>query len=87
MQAIRNVGHNVVEAIVAAREEKGRFTSFKDFLSKCPAVVCNKRTIESLIKAGAFDGLQETRQGLARVHEDYVDHFVDIKRQEAIGQD
>lgn len=87
MQAIRNVGHNVVEAIVAAREEKGAFTSFKDFLSKCPAVVCNKRTIESLIKAGAFDGLQESRQGLYRVHEDFVDNFVDIKRQEAIGQD
>jgi DNA polymerase-3 subunit alpha len=87
LQAIRNVGHNVVEAIIAAREEKGRFTSFKDFLSKCPAVVCNKRTIESLIKAGAFDGLQESRQGLLRVHEDYVDNFVDIKRQEAIGQD
>ncbi|HET8767265.1 MAG TPA: OB-fold nucleic acid binding domain-containing protein, partial [Pedococcus sp.] len=87
LQAIRNVGHNVVEAIVQAREEKGRFTSFKDFLSKCPAVVCNKRTIESLIKAGAFDGLAETRQGLLRVHEAYVDNFVDIKRQEAIGQD
>ncbi|GAA4716718.1 DNA polymerase III subunit alpha [Pedococcus ginsenosidimutans] len=87
LQAIRNVGHNVVEAIIAAREEKGRFTSFKDFLSKCPIVVCNKRTIESLIKAGAFDGLQESRQGLLRVHEDYVDNFVDIKRQEAIGQD
>ncbi|TPG12591.1 DNA polymerase III subunit alpha [Pedococcus bigeumensis] len=87
MQAIRNVGHNVVEGIVAAREEKGAFTSFKDFLSKSPAVVCNKRTIESLIKAGAFDGLQESRQGLYRVHEDFVDNFVDIKRQEAIGQD
>jgi DNA polymerase-3 subunit alpha len=87
LQAIRNVGHNVVEAIIAARDEKGRFTSFKDFLSKCPAVVCNKRTIESLIKAGAFDGLQESRQGLYRVHEDYIDNFIDIKRQEAIGQD
>jgi DNA polymerase III subunit alpha len=87
MEAIRNVGRNVVEGIITAREEKGRFTSFKDFLSKSPAVVCNKRTIESLIKAGAFDGMQETRQGLVRVHEDYIDNFVDIKRQEAIGQD
>jgi DNA polymerase-3 subunit alpha len=87
LQAIRNVGHNVVEAIVAAREEKGRFTSFKDFLSKCPAVVCNKRTIESLIKAGAFDGLAESRQGLHRVHEAYVDNFVDLKRKEEMGQD
>ena len=87
LQAIRNVGHNVVEAIIAAREEKGRFTSFSDFMSKVPAVVCNKRTIESLIKAGAFDGLAESRMGLLRVHEDYVDAFVAVKRQEAIGQD
>ncbi|WP_404383408.1 DNA polymerase III subunit alpha [Knoellia locipacati] len=87
MAAIRNVGHNVVEAIIGAREEKGAFTSFRDFLSKCPAVVCNKRTIESLIKGGAFDGLGETRAGLLRIHEEYVDAFVSVKRQEAIGQD
>src|SRR5699024_2544803 len=64
MQAIRNVGRNVVEAIIAARKEKGAFTSFDDFLAKCPAVVCNKRTIESLIMAGAFDDLGHPRQGL-----------------------
>jgi DNA polymerase III subunit alpha len=87
LQAIRNVGHNVVEAILAAREEKGRFTSFRDFMSKVPAVVCNKRTIESLVKGGAFDGLAETRMGLLRVHEEYVDAFVAVKRQEAIGQE
>ena len=87
LAAIRNVGRNVVDAITAAREEKGRFTSFEDFLRKCPAVVCNKRTIESLIKAGAFDDLQHTRQGLVHVHEAYVDALVDEKRQEAIGQD
>jgi DNA polymerase-3 subunit alpha len=87
LNAVRNVGHNVVEAIAAAREEKGRFTSFRDFMSKVPPVVCNKRTIESLIKAGAFDGLAETRMGLLRVHEEYVDAFVSVKRQEAIGQD
>src|SRR6478735_5999415 len=87
LAAIRNVGTNVVDGIVSARADKGRYSSFKDFLSKAPAVVCNKRTIESLIKAGAFDDLQHTRQGLVRVHEDYVDAFVDIKRKEAIGQD
>jgi DNA polymerase-3 subunit alpha len=87
LNAVRNVGHNVVEAIAAAREEKGRFTSFRDFMSKVPPVVCNKRTIESLIKAGAFDGLAETRMGLLRVHEEYVEAFVAVKRQEAIGQD
>jgi DNA-directed DNA polymerase III PolC len=87
LQAIRNVGHNVVEAIIAARAEKGPFTSFRDFMSKVPAVVCNKRTIESLIKGGAFDGLGEPRMGLLQVHEEYVDAFVAVKRQEAIGQD
>ncbi len=87
LEAIRNVGANVVEAIVAARDEKGGYTSFSDFLSKVPAVVCNKRTIESLIKAGAFDSLGDKRQGLVRVHEQYVDALVDIKRKEAVGQD
>ncbi|WP_435198164.1 DNA polymerase III subunit alpha [Janibacter sp. GS2] len=87
LHAIRNVGRNVVEGIITAREEKGSFTSFDDFLAKCPAVVCNKRTIESLIMAGAFDDLGHPRQGLVMVHEEYVDAFVGIKRQEAVGQD
>jgi DNA polymerase-3 subunit alpha len=87
LAAIRNVGTNVVDAVVRAREDKGRFVSFEDFLRKSPAVVCNKRTIESLIKAGAFDSLQHARQGLVRVHEAYVDALVDEKKQEAIGQD
>jgi DNA polymerase-3 subunit alpha len=86
LTAIRNVGANVVDAIVAAREEKGRFTSFTDFLQKVPAVVCNKRTVESLIKAGAFDSLGSTRRALLAKHEDAVDEVVDLKRNEAIGQ-
>jgi DNA polymerase-3 subunit alpha len=86
LAAIRNVGANVVDAIVAARQEKGRFTSFTDFLQKVPAVVCNKRTIESLIKAGAFDSLGHTRRALLAKHEDAVDEVVDLKRNEAIGQ-
>jgi len=72
---------------VDARQDKGRFVSFEDFVRKSPAVVCNKRTIESLIKGGSFDSLQHTRQGLVRVHEAYIDALVDEKRQEAIGQD
>jgi DNA polymerase-3 subunit alpha len=87
LEAIRNVGHNVVDAVVVARESKGRFASFEDFLRKSPAVVCNKRTVESLVKAGAFDSLGETRQGLVHVHEAYVDALVVEKRQEAMGQD
>ncbi|GAB7191109.1 DNA polymerase III subunit alpha [Kineococcus sp. NUM-3379] len=86
LTAIRNVGANVVEAVVAARTEKGRYESFTDFLTKVPAVVCNKRTIESLIKAGAFDSLGHRRRALVDVHEKSVDAVVDVKRNEAIGQ-
>ena len=86
MGAIRNVGTNVVDAMVAARNEKGRFETFADFLSKVPAVVCNKRTIESLIKAGAFDSLGATRRSLLRIHEEAVDAAVSLKRNEAANQ-
>jgi DNA polymerase-3 subunit alpha len=86
LTAVRNVGANVVDAIVAAREEKGAFTSFTDFLDKVPAVVCNKRTIESLIKAGAFDSLGHTRRALLLVHEQAVDAVIGVKRKEAEGQ-
>ena len=86
LTAVRNVGANVVDAIVAAREEKGAFTSFTDFLDKVPAVVCNKRTIESLIKAGAFDSLGHPRRALLLVHEQAVDAVIDVKRKEATGQ-
>jgi DNA polymerase-3 subunit alpha len=87
LAAIRNVGTNVVEAILAARKSKGQFSSFPDFLRKVPLVVCNKRVIESLIKAGAFDSFREPRKGLVFVHEQAVDAVIDIKRNEAIGQD
>jgi hypothetical protein len=70
-----------------ADAEKGDFISFEDFLRKCPATVLNKRTIESLVKAGAFDSLGHPRAGLMRIHEAYVDALADEKRQEAIGQD
>ena len=87
LAAIRNVGINVVEAIVATRKSKGDFTSFADFLRKVPVVVCNKRVIESLVKAGAFDSFGHPRKGLALIHEQAVDSVIDIKRNEAIGQD
>ena len=87
LAAIRNVGANVVEAIVATRKSKGEFTSFADFLRKVPQVVCNKRVIESLVKAGAFDSFTHPRKGLALIHEQAVDSVIDLKRNEAIGQD
>ncbi|MFY9667862.1 MAG: DNA polymerase III subunit alpha, partial [Trebonia sp.] len=87
LAAIRNVGINVVDAIIAARKSKGEFTSFADFLRKVPALVCNKRVIESLVKAGAFDSFAHPRKGLVLIHEQAVDSVIDLKRNEAIGQD
>ncbi|WP_219471693.1 DNA polymerase III subunit alpha [Nonomuraea rhizosphaerae] len=87
LSAVRNVGGNVVDGIIAARKEKGRYADFKDFLRKVPALVCNKRVIESLVKAGAFDSLGHVRKGLVMVHEQAVDAIIDIKKNEAIGQD
>ncbi|WP_433532524.1 DNA polymerase III subunit alpha [Micromonospora sp. CA-263727] len=84
--AIRNVGANVVAAIMRCRDEKGGYADFYDFLSKVDAVVCNKKTIESLIKAGAFDSLQHPRKALLTVHADAIDAYADVKRKEAVGQ-
>ncbi|WP_184758614.1 DNA polymerase III subunit alpha [Streptosporangium album] len=85
--AVRNVGANVVDAIVTTRDAKGRYTDFNDFLTKVPSVVCNKRVIESLAKAGAFDSLGHHRASLVAVHEQAVDAVIDVKRNEAHGQD
>lgn len=85
MGAVRNVGANVVEGVREAREAKGRFESFHDFLNKVPVHAANKRTVESLIKAGAFDSLGHTRRALVEVHEDAVESAVKIKRSEANG--
>ena len=86
LAAIRNVGENVVASITRNRDEKGRFESFGDFLAKVDATVCNKKTIESLIKAGAFDSLGHSRQGLMSVYLEAIDSVSEVKRAEAIGQ-
>ncbi len=86
LSAIRNVGTNLVASIVASRTTKGRFADFADYLKKVEAVACNKKTVESLIKAGAFDSLGHTRKGLLHVHVEAIDNCLDTKKAEAIGQ-
>jgi DNA polymerase III subunit alpha len=87
MAAVRNVGSAVVDSIVEARLSKGAFASFSDFLRKVPVNVCNKRVIESLIKAGAFDSLGHPRRGLIMIHEQAIDMVVGSKREADRGQD
>ena len=86
LAAIRNVGEGVVASIKTARATKGAFTSFGDFLAKVDANVCNKKTIESLVKAGAFDSLGHPRKGLMAIHLEAIDSVIETKRAEAIGQ-
>ncbi|MGH8892509.1 MAG: DNA polymerase III subunit alpha, partial [Actinomycetes bacterium] len=86
LSAIRNVGDNVVASIAATRAAKGRFVDFYDFLRKVEPVACNKKTVESLIKAGAFDSFGDPRRGLLNVHADAIDSFMSTKRNEAHGQ-
>ncbi|MFF9640849.1 DNA polymerase III subunit alpha [Kitasatospora aureofaciens] len=87
MRAVRNVGDAVIEAIVAARRSKGKFISFADMLDKCELPALNKRAMESLIKAGAFDSLGHSRRGLVEIHEAAIDAVVPIKKAASYGQD
>jgi DNA polymerase-3 subunit alpha len=87
LTAIRNVGGNVVGGIVQARKDHGKATNFHGFLDQIPLVACNKRVIESLIKAGAFDEMGHSRRALMSIFEAAVDGVIDLKRNEANGQD
>jgi DNA polymerase-3 subunit alpha len=85
LSGVRNVGDGIVDSIVATRQNKGNYDSFTDFLDKVPANVCNKRTIESLIKAGAFDASEKSRKALMLIHEPAIESVISVKRQEAEG--
>jgi DNA polymerase-3 subunit alpha len=81
LSAIRNVGEGLVDRIVSEREAAGPFKDFYDFCNRVDAVVLNKRTVESLIKAGAFDCLGHPRQGLCLVFEQVLDRTLARRRE------
>jgi DNA polymerase-3 subunit alpha len=85
LSAVRNVGEGLVELLIAERAENGQFTSFHDFVERVPEPVLNKRTIESLIKGGAFDTLGHTRRGLLTVFEHIIDTTVKRRREREKG--
>jgi DNA polymerase-3 subunit alpha len=85
MAAIRNVGTGLVERIVAERRANGPFVDFYDFASRVDPSVLNKRSIESLIKAGAFDSLGHPRQGLFFRFEEIVDKTLARRREREQG--
>jgi len=87
MGAVRNVGDKVVTAWVQERTRLGPAKDFYDFLDKAPLLMCNKRVVESLVKAGAFDELGHTRRSLMGIFEAAVDSIIDLKKNAENGQD
>jgi DNA polymerase-3 subunit alpha len=85
LSAIRNVGEGLVGLLLAERDENGPYESFHDFVERAPEQVLNKRTVESLIKAGAFDSLGHPRRGLLMVFEQIIDVTVDRRREREKG--
>jgi len=86
LSAVRNVGEGLVELIIREREAGGPFVDFYDFCDRVDTSVLNKRTVESLIKAGGFDSLGHPRQGLLAVYEQIIDRTMARRRKEAEGQ-
>ncbi|MDP6964765.1 MAG: DNA polymerase III subunit alpha [Acidimicrobiales bacterium] len=85
LSAVRNVGEGLVNLIVEERNENGPFEDFYNFLERCDTSVLNKRTVESLIKAGAFDSFGHPRQGLLEVHEELISLTVSRRREHDMG--
>ena len=85
LSAVRNVGEGLVELIMDERDEGGPFSDFYDFCERCDTSVLNKRTVESLIKAGAFDAMGHARQGLLHAHEQIIDHTVARRKEHDMG--
>jgi DNA polymerase-3 subunit alpha len=85
LSAVRNVGEGLVSLILAEREANGPFQDFYDFCERVDLNVLNKRTIESLIKAGGFDCMGHPRRGLLLAFEAIIDQTVARRRERDMG--
>ncbi|MDA8295750.1 MAG: DNA polymerase III subunit alpha [Actinomycetota bacterium] len=85
LSAVRNVGEGIVNLILAERQAGGPFADFFDFCCRVDPSALNKRSVESLIKAGAFDSLGHPRKGLCLVFEEIIDAVLSRRREEEQG--
>jgi DNA polymerase III subunit alpha len=85
LTGVRNVGEGAVEHILSSRRQEGVFSDFFDFCWRVDVSVLNKRIIESLIKAGAFDEMGHTRGGLLEVFEQITEQISSARRKEKDG--
>lgn len=86
MAGIRGVGEGVVDSIIATRDESGLFTSLQDFCSRVPMRTMNKKTVEALIKAGAFDSTGYTRKHLIEMYEPCIESASQRQKDQENGQ-
>ena len=86
LASIKGIGWPVIEAVVNERDERGPYRDIKDFITRLSGKEVNKRTIESLIKAGAFDGLSGTRKQLMAVYSLIIDNLSQEKKNSMAGQ-
>jgi len=86
LAAVKNVGINAILSIIKARQEKGRFEGLYDFLQKIDYSVINKRTVESLIKCGAFDCFGVYRNRMLAVYEKLMESILGQKKNNVEGQ-
>ena len=84
--SIKNVGITAVNAIVKEREENGLYESFTDFCERMKNEAVNKKCIESLIRAGAFDEFEQTRSTLLASFETILDTIQETERKSFAGQ-
>ena len=85
LSAVRNVGEGLVDLILQERNANGPFESFHDFAARVPDQALNKRAVESLVKAGAFDSVGHPRRGLLMVHESIIDAAIVTRREHERG--
>ena len=86
LAAVKGVGSNVVDEIVRERNENGKFSDLEDFVRRLSSKEVNKRTVEALIKAGAFDCFLKTRRQLMAVYEQIIDKSNKDKKDTMTGQ-
>ena len=86
LSAIKSIGRPVIDAVVEEREAHGAYKSIVDFIERVSGKEVNKRTIESLIKSGALDGLGGTRKQLMQVYAGIVERVASEKKSSISGQ-
>ena len=86
LTAIKNVGEGAIDSIVECRKRDGKYQSFTDFCRRVNSNALNKRMVESLIKAGAFDSMLVKRSQLLSVYERIIDGIAQDKKRNVEGQ-